>query len=141
MLHSPTLRSLPVAASPHNLSALLATLPARRYIARITVATGAAMSAGLLIFIAGHRRYIFEHTQLLIHSGSAAFTGTAEQIESAQRAYHKQINDMKEYILSHTQITPDLYKKNKSKDWYVSGSRVIDLGIADKIVNKFSDIV
>lgn len=110
------------------------------YVPIVTVATGAAMSAGLLIFLSGHRRYAFPHAQLLIHSGSASFSGTAEQIEDAQKSYQKQIEQMKKYILSQSNITEQLYKKNKSRDWYVTGEDMVKLGLADKIVTNFSDI-
>ena len=50
----------------------------------ITIAMGVAMSAGFLIFLSGHKRYAFKHTQLMVHSGSAAFQGTAEQIEESE---------------------------------------------------------
>lgn len=39
---------------------------------------------------------------MLVHSGSAAFQGTAEQIEEAQKNYKKQIEQMKSYILDNT---------------------------------------
>ena len=106
----------------------------------ITVATGAAMSAGLLIFLSGKRRYVFPHSELLIHSGSGSFEGTAEQIEEAQKSYKKKINQMKEFILSHTTINEKLFNRNKSKDWYISASEAIEYGIADKIVERFEDI-
>lgn len=106
----------------------------------ITVAAGAAMSAGLLIFLSGKRRYAFKHSTLLIHQGSASFSGTAEEIESAQKSYKKKLDKMKKYILTHTAIDEKLFEKNKSKDWYVTGEELIDLGIADKIIENFSDI-
>lgn len=43
------------------------------------------MSAGFLIFLAGKRRYAFEHCQMLVHQGSAAFQGSAAEIEEAQK--------------------------------------------------------
>lgn len=106
----------------------------------ITVATGVAMSAGLLIFLSGKRRYTYPHSQLLIHSGSASFGGTAEQIEEAQKNYKKQINQMRDYILGHTKIDEKLFNKNKAKDWYVNGDDIISLGIADKVIERFEDI-
>lgn len=106
----------------------------------ITVATGAAMSAGLLIFLSGKRRYAFRHSSLLIHQGSASFSGTAEEIDSAQKSYKRKLDKMKRYILSRTSINEKLFEKNKTKDWYVSGDELISLGIADKIIENFSDI-
>lgn len=106
----------------------------------ITVAAGVAMSAGLLIFLSGKRKYAFKHSQLLIHQGSASFSGTAEEIEAAQKSYKRKLEKMKKYILSHTSITDRLFAKNKGKDWYVSGEELITLGIADKIIENFGDI-
>ena len=57
----------------------------------VTIGMGACMSAGFLLFLAGKRRYAFPHTQMMAHSGSAGFQGTAEQIEEAQKNYKKQI--------------------------------------------------
>jgi ATP-dependent Clp protease protease subunit len=106
----------------------------------VTVAAGVAMSAGLLIFLSGKKRYAFKHSQLLMHQGSASFSGTAEEIESAQKSYKKKLEKMKKYILSHTSIDSKLFEKNKTKDWYVSGEELLTLGIADKIIENFSDI-
>lgn len=106
----------------------------------VTVSAGASMSAGLLIFLAGKRRYAFKKTQILIHSGSASFGGTAEQIEEAQKSYKKQVNRMKEYIISHSHIDEKLFNKNRTKDWYVTGDEIVELGLADKIVERFEDI-
>ena len=72
---------------------------------------GVAMSAGFLIFLSGKKRYAFPHTSMLVHSGSAAFQGTAEQIEEAQRNYKKQIGQMKSYILANTNIDEKIKAK------------------------------
>ena len=106
----------------------------------ITVAAGVAMSAGLLIFLSGKKRYAFKHSQLLIHQGSASFSGTADEIKSAQQSYERKLEKMETYILSHTSIDKKLFDKKKTKDWYVSGDELIDLGIADKIIETFDDI-
>lgn len=106
----------------------------------ITVAAGAAMSAGLLIFLSGRRRYAFKHSQLLIHQGSASFSGTADEIKSAQESYERKLAKMEKYILSHTSIDKRLFDKKKTKDWYVSGEELLELGIADAIIKEFSDI-
>lgn len=107
----------------------------------ITVAMGAAMSAGFLIFCAGHKRYAFRHSQLLVHSGSAGFQGTAEQIEEAQKNYKKQINEMKEYILSRTKIPEKVFNRNKTKDWYLTVNELVEYNVVDKIVESFDEII
>ena len=107
----------------------------------VTVAMGAAMSAGFMLLLAGHRRYAFKHSNLMVHSGSAAFSGTSEQIEEAQKNYRKQIEGMKKYILSRTEISEKLFNKNKSKDWYLAGKDLEKYKIVDKIVTSFDEII
>ena len=107
----------------------------------ITVAMGAAMSAGFLIMLSGHKRYAFRHSQLLAHSGSAGFQGTAEQIEEAQKNYKKQINEMKEYILSRTEIPEKVFNKNKAKDWYLTAEELMEYKVVDKLISSFDEII
>lgn len=76
----------------------------------------------------------------MIHQGSAAFSGTAEEIKSAQESYERKLDKMERYILSHTSIDKKLFDKKKLKDWYVSGEELLSLGIADKIIENFKDI-
>lgn len=106
----------------------------------VTVAMGVAMSAGFMLFLAGHKRYAFKHSNLMVHEGSAAFSGTAEQIEEAQKNYKKQINEMKEYILLRTTIDEKTFNKNKSKDWYLTSDELVKFNVVDKLIESIDDI-
>ena len=106
----------------------------------ITIAMGAAMSSGCLVLLAGHKRYAFKHSQLLVHSGSASFSGSHEQLEEAQKNYKKTIEKMKEYILSRTTIDEKTFNKNKTKDWYFTADELVKYHIVDKLIEKFEDI-
>ena len=107
----------------------------------ITIAMGVAMSCGFLIFLAGSKKYAFKHSSLLAHSGSAGFQGTAEQIEEAQKNYKKQLGQMKEYILSRTEIPEKVFNKNKSKDWYLTTEELTEYKVVDKLIENFDDIL
>ena len=107
----------------------------------ITVAMGVAMSAGFLIFLSGHKRYAFPHSQLLVHSGSADFKGTAEQIEEAQKNYKKQLSEMKSYILTRTNIDEKVFNKNKTKDWYLTAEELEKYSVVDKLITDFSEVI
>ena len=107
----------------------------------ITINMGIAMSAGLLILLAGSKRYGFKHSQALIHSGSAGFSGTAEQIEEAQKNYKKQLEQMKQYVISRTNIDEALFDENKSKDWYLSNEEQVSYGVIDKIIDTLDEIL
>lgn len=106
----------------------------------ITVCAGVAMSAGFLIFLSGKRRYATKQSVFLAHQGSAAFSGSAAEIEESQKNYKRMLDKMEEYILSHTKIDQKLFSRNKKKDWYISGQSDIEsLGIA-KVINSFEEI-
>ena len=107
----------------------------------VTVGMGIAMSSAFLIFLAGHRRYAFKHCQMLVHSGSAGFQGTAEQIEEAQKNYKKQLGEMKEYILSRTDMEEKTFNKNRNKDWYLKSEEIIEYHVVDKFIDNFEEIV
>lgn len=106
----------------------------------ITIAMGVAMSAGFMIFLSGHKRYAFKHSNLMVHEGSAAFSGTAEQIEMAQKNYKRQIEEMKAYILERTDIDEKTFNKNKSKDWYLTSDELVKYNVVTKLVESFEDI-
>ena len=106
----------------------------------ITVAMGVAMSAGFIIFLSGHKRYAFKHTQMMVHSGNASLSGTAEQIDSAQKNYKKQIEDMKSYVLERTSIDEKTFNKNRSKDWYLTEEELKKYNVVDEIISNISVI-
>ena len=99
------------------------------------------MSAGFLIFISGHKRYAFKHCQMLIHEGSAAFQGTAAEIEQAQKNYRKQLDEMKEYILERTAISEKIFDKIKTQDWYLTPHELLDYKVIDKFITDISIIL
>ena len=101
---------------------------------------GVAMSAGFIIFLSGHKRYAFKHTQMMVHSGNASFSGTAEQIDSAQKNYKKQIEDMKSYVLERTSIDEKTFNKNRSKDWYLTEEELKKYNVVDEIISDISVI-
>ena len=105
----------------------------------ITVCVGVAMSAGFLIFLAGKRRYALKQSVFLAHEGSAAFSGSADEIREAQKNYQHQLDQMKDYILSHTSIDVATFNKNRKKDWYLTRDEIEKYNIA-KIINNFAEI-
>lgn len=107
----------------------------------ITIGMGVAMSAGFLIFLSGKKRYAFSHTSMLVHSGSAAFQGTAEQIEEAQKNYKKQIEQMKSYILDNTTIDEKTFNKNRNKDLYLSSDELLKYGVIDEVITDLTLII
>ena len=76
----------------------------------------------------------------MVHSGNASFSGTAEQIDSAQKNYKKQIEDMKSYVLERTSIDEKTFNKNRSKDWYLTEEELKKYNVVDEIISDISVI-
>lgn len=107
----------------------------------ITINMGVAMSAGLLLLLAGHKRYAMKYSTAMIHSGSGGAQGTYEQMEEQQKNYKKLIESMRDYILERTSIDIKLFNKNRTKDWYVTDKEQVELGIVDKIAESLDEII
>lgn len=106
----------------------------------ITINMGSAMSAGILLLLAGHKRYALKHSQAMIHSGSAGMEGTFEQMEASQNFYKAQVSKMREYILERTKIDAKMFGRKKSKDWYLSADDQLNYGIVDAFVDDFDEV-
>lgn len=105
-----------------------------------TVNASVAMSAGLLILLAGHERYAMKYSTAMIHPGSAVHSGNYEQMEESQKNYRKTVNMMKEFIIERTNIDPKELSRKWGKDWYVDSADQISLGICGKIVDNLDEV-
>lgn len=106
-----------------------------------TIGMGRVYSAGGLLLMAGHKRYIFTHTSCLIHDGSSGAIGSIgkmlDNLEFTKRLEEK----MKQYILTSTKITEEMYDQNYRRDWFMFSDEMIELGIADEIVTDLDTIL
>ena len=106
-----------------------------------TINMGVAMSAGLLILLAGHERYAMKYSTAMIHSGSGSASGSYEEMEASQKNYKKLIDMMRDYILERTTIDTKTFSKNKTKDWYLTDADQLKYGVVSKIVENLDEII
>ena len=99
-----------------------------------TIVLGYAASAGALITMSGHRRFAYTASSILIHQASGVASGKVNDMNDELKHVNKQSNRMKEYILQHTKITPQLYKKNQQREWWLSAREALELGVLDEII-------
>lgn len=107
----------------------------------ITVNIAEAYSGGCLLLLAGHQRYALPYSKAMLHTGSGGTVGTYEQTEQAQKNYKKQIEEMGSYILERTGMDDKLYKRNKTKDWYLDANEQVSTGVVHKIVSDLDEII
>ena len=106
-----------------------------------TIGMGRVYSAGGLLLMAGHKRYIFPHTSCLIHDGSSGAIGSIGKMLDNLEFTKELERRVKEFILSSTRISKKLYDKNYRNDWYMFSEEMTELGIADEIVTDIDTIL
>jgi ATP-dependent Clp protease protease subunit len=106
-----------------------------------TVNMGVAMSAGLLILLAGHKRFCLKNSTALAHSGSSGMSGTFEQTEAQMKDYQRFVETMREYILERTDIDRKTFNKYKNKEWFLYAKEQVEYHIVDKIVEDIAEII
>ena len=106
-----------------------------------TINIGSAYSAGFDILLAGHKRFCLPRSTCLVHSGSAQFSGTSEQVQSHSKHYSKVLKQCEEWELSRTKIPKELYGKRKKTEWFLDAKEQVDFGVVDKIVSSLDEIL
>ena len=107
----------------------------------VCINMGVCMSAGLLILLAGHERYAMKFSTAMIHQGSGAAQGSYSEMEEQQKNYKKLIDTMKDYILDRTEIDSKMFGRNRQKDWYISDTEQVELGIVSGLIENIDDIL
>ena len=101
---------------------------------------GLALSAGFLILLAGHKRFALPNSQVLIHEGSSMIAGTAQQAELHMANYKKQLDRVKEFVLSRTNITATTYNKKVKTEWFIWAEDLVKMGIINEIIENIDQI-
>ncbi|MGN0106192.1 MAG: ClpP family protease, partial [Hominilimicola sp.] len=101
-----------------------------------TYCTGYAMSAGLQIFLAGHKRYCSKHATFVYHQLSGGVVGTYQSMAENMDESKYQQNAIEEYVRSRTNITMKQLEEIRIKkhDVFIHSDEALDLGIVDEII-------
>jgi ATP-dependent Clp protease protease subunit len=97
-------------------------------------ALGRALSMAALILMAGHKRYAYPFTSILIHDGSTMAADSMSKFLDAADYYKNITEIIKQYILENTKITPEFLDKNYRKEMYLTAQEALELGIIDEIL-------
>lgn len=95
-----------------------------------------AMSAGSMIFMAGHERFVYENSTIMIHQMSCSTWGKYLDLKIDQKENDRIQKRMNKFILSRTKIGKKKYYEhfNNKEDWYIDAKKALKLGIATKII-------
>lgn len=95
---------------------------------------GYQYSMGFLIGIAGHKRYAMPHAKFLMHDGSQFIYNSGAKAQD-QMEFNKRMEErIKQYVLSRTKITSEMYDSQMRKEWYMFADGAKELGVTDCII-------
>ena len=102
-------------------------------------------SAAFLVYIAGHERYSFPHSEFLMHDGFVGVFDSTAKAKDRIDFETKQLEKItKEFVLQHTKITEQFYDDVYRREWYFLPNEGKEYGIVDYIVGEdctISDIL
>lgn len=106
-----------------------------------TVNLGICFSMGLLVFLAGHKRYAMPHSEFLLHDGQTGDINSVAKVKDRLEFESNYLEPMnKRYILEHTTIDEELFDKNYRKEWYFLPDEGKAIGVVDYIIGKDCDM-
>ena len=104
----------------------------------ITINIGIAASAGLDIFIAGHKRYCYPNATFCWHEGGTSLSQIdAGKFRNYSDWYDRLLQKTKKILLDNTKVTEELYKEKKNDDWWFFAEEAIEYGFCDEVLKEF----
>lgn len=106
-----------------------------------TVCLGMAASMAYLIFLAGHERYAFPNSCLLMHEGAQEISNSASKTRDIMEFFDEVDERIKQYILDNTLIDSEFYDQVYKKElWMYADKQGKELGIVNKIIGQDCDL-
>lgn len=104
----------------------------------ITVMTY-AYSMGSIILMAGYnnpnvKKRCYKFSTALLHVGSSYLEGNSTSVKDQFNFYQKFEDIIKDYTLSHSNITPEEYEKMERYEWYMTSDIMLEKGLVDEII-------
>ena len=105
-----------------------------------TINTGYQYSMGLLIGLAGHKRFATKNAKYLMHDGSNFVWNSGAKAQDQMEFNRKVEERIKKYILSHTRLSEEEYDSKLRVEWYFFADEAKKKGFTDYIVGEDVDI-
>jgi ATP-dependent Clp protease protease subunit len=101
-----------------------------------TICVGMAMSMGAVVLAGGApgKRSALPHSKILIHQGSAGFSGQPTEIEIQAREVISLKRLMEEIMAKHTGQDIDKVSKDMDRDFYMTAPEAKEYGLIDTVI-------
>lgn len=98
-----------------------------------TIIDGAAASAATLISIAGHKRYIKQHSEFLIHQLSSAMWGKYAECQDEIQNLDAAMNMIRQFYKERTKLKMSTLNEILKHDLWFDAKTAIQYGLADEV--------
>ncbi|MCC7289282.1 ATP-dependent Clp protease proteolytic subunit [bacterium] len=99
------------------------------------VGMAASMAAVLTAAGAKGKRFALPNSRIMIHQGSAGFSGTPSDIEITAREVLKSRKKLDELLSKHTGQPLEKVTKDTDRDYWMSAKEAVEYGLVDKVVS------
>ena len=99
-----------------------------------TYVDGCVASAGTLISVAGHKRFMGKHANLLIHQLSGELYGKFSEMEDSMEGCVNLMKCIKGIYKEHTKIPMKRLDELLKRDLWLSSEECLEYGIIDEII-------
>lgn len=99
-----------------------------------TYCEGFVASAGTLISVVGHKRFITQNSQILIHQLSSSVWGNFEQINDEKQNLDMFMDMIKNIYLKHTKIKSRELTELLKHDYCLPSEKCKEYGMVDEII-------
>lgn len=106
----------------------------------VTIGLAKCASAGIYILAAGHERYCFSNTVILLHDGENGYVSSGNKGKDIQKFFDQLDAKSEEILLKNTKITKEFLDSNRDREYYMFADEAQELGIIDKIIGINCDI-
>ena len=98
-----------------------------------------ACSMGTIILCSGNKnpnvtKKAYPFSFALFHSGQTYVGGESTSVEDVMNFNKGVDNKIKNYIITNTNITEELYDAHHRKQWYISADEMLEYGLIDEII-------
>jgi ATP-dependent Clp protease, protease subunit len=103
-----------------------------------TICVGMAASMGAVLLAAGApgKRFALPNSKIMIHQGSAGFSGTPSDIEITAREVLKSRQKLDEILAQHTGRPIEQVHKDTDRDYWMDAGEAKAYGLVDKVIAK-----
>lgn len=98
-----------------------------------------AYSMGGIILMAGYnnpnvKKVCYKHSTALLHAGSTYLEGNSSSVKDQFKFNEKFEQKLKDYTLSHSNITEEEYDAMERYEWYMDSDTMLEKGLVDDIL-------